>query len=74
MKTVEQIVDELHAASSWKVKEKVIRRYAEEIIDECAGSFECTMEADEGYTGEESIYSSHPVLVRQSVLNVKERL
>ncbi len=56
----------------------MINEYCLEVVDECAGSFECTMEENEeedgefveAYTG----ISLKPILVRQSVLDVKNQI
>jgi len=48
--------------------EKILKSWAESIIEECAGNFECTMDDSEDDMG--FWVGEHPVLVRQSVLDV----
>lgn len=64
----------------WQEIDNLLKTWANSIIDECAGNFECTMELDEeeennpntSFIGQ--IINSHPVLVRQSILNVKNQI
>jgi hypothetical protein len=58
-----------------------LQDYALGVVDECAGNFECTMEDDMDYVGSNSEgrdqyvkIGEHPVLVRASVLAVKEKI
>ncbi len=52
--------------------ERSFKLYGEMIIDECAGNFECTMEESDNSAPSIGLYHEHPVLVRQSVLDVKK--
>lgn len=52
--------------------EKILKSWAESIIDECAGNFECTMDDSEDVMGFR--VGEHPVLVRQSVLDVIKQI
>lgn len=63
----------------WSEIDKLIKEYAESIIDECASNFECTLEQrdieqeDAAYTLEngDQVY---PVLVRSTIFDVKKQL
>lgn len=74
MRKVIEVLEQIKNEPTEYHKEQILRKYCEEIIETCAGSFECTMEPDEGFTGEEVMYTSHPVLMRGSVLEVKKKL
>jgi hypothetical protein len=72
MKTIEQITDEIHAVNKWHRKH--------DILKECAGSFECEKEKCEMGSWYNEMYDDkdgdpvHPVLNRQSILNVIKQL
>jgi len=58
----------------------LLKKYGNLVVDECAGNFECTMEdmdlpeeENEGYLDMDG-HQVYPVLVRQSVLNVKNQI
>jgi hypothetical protein len=80
MKTIEQITDEIHAVNKWHRKHDILKEWAQSIIKECAGSFECEMEKCEMGSWYNEMYDDkdgdpvHPVLNRQSILNVIKQL
>lgn len=76
MKTVEQIADAIHAARTWTQKYKILKEWSESIVDTCAGSAEYVMEetGEIVVIGEDEYRPKHPVLVRSSILIVKEQL
>ncbi len=53
--------------------EKMLADYASDIVDECAGSFECTMETVY-VPGAVNETQQQPVLVRASILEVKNKI
>lgn len=66
MKTLLQIVEGIQN----KPKQEaigILKWYCDQIIDECAGNFECTMESDNGE-------KEYPVLMRGSILAVKNMI
>lgn len=75
--TIKELVQEMKGHSD-AGKERMIREYCHQVIDECAGNFECTMEYDKEPYGETMIENTssepYPVLVRASVLVVKNML
>jgi hypothetical protein len=60
--------------------EKLLEEWSHNIVDECAGSFECEMEKCEMGSWYNEMYDDkdgdpvHPVLNRQSILDVKNKL
>ena len=80
MKKVIDILQELNSEPNTYHKEQILRKYCEQIIEECAGNFECSMEKcvegewyDEMYDDSDGDYV-HPVLHRGSILEVKRKL
>lgn len=70
IKDIKTVIGEL--LSSTDNKENILKEYANSIIDECAGNFECTMEQD---LDDPSCNSQeHPVLMRGSILVVKNQI
>lgn len=53
---------------------QLLKEWGDSIVEECAGSFECTMETWDEYDEETGGMKQTPVLIRQSVLNVKEQI
>lgn len=75
MKTTQEIIDKIiedviiNRNMGDKEILQLLKEWAYEIVEECADSFEYTMEADgDAYT------HKYQVLVRQSVLNVKYKI
>lgn len=57
-----------------KTNIEILKKFAYDIIEECAGNFECTMEDDDLFLpplSDTRKMPQHPVLVRQSILAVK---
>jgi len=66
MKTLLQIVEGIQNKPKQEAIE-ILKWYCDQIIDECAGNFECTMESDNGE-------KEYPVLMRGSILAVKNMI
>lgn len=56
----------------------LLKEWANSIVDECAGSFECTMEDNKDYAEHMGVsidnQPKHPVLVRHTILDVKNKI
>lgn len=79
MRTVKEIAAGMGLWSTLSDREETLRLWTEEIIEECAGNFECTMENSdemEDMTDEigKMVPKQVPVLVRASILAVKNKI
>ncbi len=84
IKPIEEILRNIVyvAATDIELQKLVLKNWANDIIQECANNFECTMESggsnsdneDEHYITAGSGEEVHPVLVRQYILEVKNKI
>ena len=72
MKTLLQIVEAIQNKSKQEAIE-VLKWYCDQIVDTCAGNFECTMEWD-GSMHPDGVVREYPVLMRGSILAVKNMI
>jgi len=72
MRTVDEVCADIMETNEMKELQDVIRKWAESIIDECAGNWECTMEENLDDPSHNS--QQWPVLVRGSVTQIKNKL
>lgn len=80
MKAIDEIISDYHPIITQQetlyTHEQVramLAAYGSEVVDECAGSFECTMETVH-VPGAENEVQQQPVLVRASILEVKNKI
>lgn len=85
MKTVKEIGDDIVASLIIRLEgdegvQKILQEWANSIIEECAGNFECSMEKCVEGDWYEQMYADtdgdyvYPVLHRGSILEVKKKL
>ena len=67
MKTLREITRECWNSRHESDIENILKEWGHQIIDTCAGNFECTMESDNGE-------KEYPVLMRGSILAVKNMI
>lgn len=79
IKSTEEILREMLIYDNSQRLHDKLKEWAKSIIDECAGNFECTMEElpqDPDFNGYLDMDGNevYPVLVRQTILDVKKQL
>jgi hypothetical protein len=72
IKDVIELWGDLLDADTEEAEHEIVRQWGKSIVDECAGNFEVDMEDND--ENDPKGYGTHPVLVRQSILNVKEQI
>ncbi len=72
IKTTKEVIGEVLAST--ENKEQILKNYAFSIVDECSGNFECYMEEDFDSDYGDPNRTFHPVLVRQSILDIKNQI
>jgi hypothetical protein len=73
MKTIDEVIKQLHEVGIDQYGYEVLSVWGKTIIQECADNFECTTESVY-VPGAENELQEHPVLVRDSILRVKEMI
>jgi hypothetical protein len=80
MKTIEEVmsahepfVSQQERLYTQQQVEKMLADYGRDIVDECAGSFECTIESVY-VPGAVNERPEEPVLVRASIIQVKSKI
>lgn len=78
MKTIREITDTVEDTQDWGKIYDILQQWSSDIINECAGSAEYEMvQDDENNNQYEDVYSEQyvrPVLIRSTILEVKEKL
>lgn len=79
MKTIDDVLYALENADGECVKREILRYWVNEIIDECANNWECTMEGrdvEQDFASYIDVNGDqvYPVLVRGSVTQIKNKL
>lgn len=59
IRKVSEVVEQLKDPQYAGYEEEILSLWAKEIINECAGNFECTMEDDMDYVGSNSDGRDH---------------
>lgn len=81
IKPLNEMIYKIHSLTKFgnpDIAEEELKKWGYSVIDECTNNFECTMERnEEGESFEYEDYDGHPVhpvLIRASVLRVKEMI
>ena len=78
MKSIAELRKSLSFKSGY-LQDQLIREWANQLVDLCAGNFECTMEECSEEDNKEHVFDRkgepmQPVLMRESILKVKQQL
>jgi hypothetical protein len=79
MKSIVGVAEDIMYAKTLSEAEKLLRAYVSEIIDQCAGNAEATMEEEDREPGYQNYATKngkkvYPVVLRSSILQVKSMI